>query len=305
MRRPSGASLREGLIGQEQGLFWRLPQYQGQIEVVDVTIEDWFLKVAAHIHVSAVGIRAGGVGASCRSPPVAGGDLLRRLVVEVGISAVADDAAACYVGRSSFVPSVVHTAAVGDSRVVQDATAGHSRNVGLDVDTAAIAAGCVSRTGATDGAAVLYCQAGSAVDAAAVSGCVVIDGAVIHGRSAAGVVDTAAVVFGGVARAGPANGAAILDDQRFPVVDAAAVVGGGVGADDAAILDDQRVPVVDAATVFDGRLVGSDNAAIYGRRTSKIVDAAAGIFGRIACAKSADGAAVKDVQLSIVGDTAS
>ena len=143
--------------------------------------------MAAHVHVAEDRIPPGGVGAGRRPPPVAGGDLLRRLVVEIGRGAIADDATAHHFGRPVFIPVVEYAAAIG-GRVIQDAAASHPRGGAvLIVDAAAV----VGRVGA-DGAAIHRRGAAPVVDAAAVGGGRIgADGAAIHRRGAGRVVDAA------------------------------------------------------------------------------------------------------------------
>jgi hypothetical protein len=73
-----------------------------QVDIV-IAAEDGRSQVAAHIHVAAICIRAGGVGTICGTPPVAGGDLLRALAVEIRRKTIADEAAACYGGPPTVV----------------------------------------------------------------------------------------------------------------------------------------------------------------------------------------------------------
>ena len=275
----------------------RLLQHQRQV-YIEVATEDWLRQVAARIHVVADRIRAGGVGSGRCPPPVAGGDLLRGLVVVEGQSSVANDATARHAGRPGDVPVVVHATTSVGGRVIQDAAARHRRRADRVVDATAGVGGRVARAGSADGAAILDVQHGPVVDAAASPGRVGADGAAIHRRGADKVKNAAAIVVGRVARAGPADGAAVLHVQRGLVVDAAAVAGGRVGADGAAIPDRRPLPGGDPAAVV-GR-VGADGAASHRRRAGIVVADAAAVFGSV----GADGAAIHRRGAVLVVDAA-
>ena len=297
----------------------RLLQHQ-RLVYIEAAGGDRLRQVAAHVHVAADRIRSGGVGADRRPPPVAGGDLLRRLVVEEGIGAVANDATARHRRRAA---RVVDAAAVG-GHVGSDVASIHRRRAGR-VENAAAEVGLVARAGPADGAALQEVQRILVVDAATVGGGRVgADSAARHRRSAAGLVVDAAAEVGLVARASPADGAVgdvqcgnVVDTSALSgrvgadgaaihrrnaerVVDAAAVVGlvARAGPADGAVGDIQCGPVVDAGAV--AGCVGADGTVIHRRRAGRVVDAAAKV-GMVARAGPADGA-VLDIQRGEVVD---